>query len=166
MCKVVYWALKAFVNIQNMTRKLVEAFDNSRFFLAFKQEVGEEYFNTPDFCIVKRIMASWSPAQEEIGKKLRRHPKRGDPVMPEISRFFGVVITINYADHNPPHFHAEYQGFEAVYNINTGEKIAGTLPVTLNKTILKWSKQHKKELLLNWSLARENKPLNKIQGAE
>ncbi len=86
--------------------------------------------------------------------------------MPEISRFFGVVITINYHDHNPPHFHAEYQGLEAVYNINTGKKMEGQLPPSLNKIILKWAKQYKKELLKNWRLAKKGEPPHKIPGAQ
>ena len=44
VCKIIYLVLKAFFNIRKMTRILVEAFDNSRLFLAFKQEVGGEYF--------------------------------------------------------------------------------------------------------------------------
>jgi hypothetical protein len=35
--------------------------------------------------------------------------------MPVISIFFGVIIKIHFKDHNPPHFHAEYQGFEAFF---------------------------------------------------
>ena len=44
-------------------------------------------------------------------------PRQGTTALPVgfHSRFFGVVVTINYDDHNPPHFHAEYQGFEAIY---------------------------------------------------
>jgi hypothetical protein len=40
--------------------------------------------------------------------------------MPEISRFFGILIKMFFADHAPPHFHAEYQGNKAVINIKTG----------------------------------------------
>ncbi len=86
--------------------------------------------------------------------------------MPEISRFFGVVITINYNDHNPPHFHAEYQGFEAVYDIKKSVKIEGYFPPSLNKIIIKWAKKYKKELLENWELTRSGEPPNKIKGAD
>ena len=47
--------------------------------------------------------------------------------MPEISRFYGIVIFMNYNDHNPPHFHAKYQGYEISVNIETGE-IQGRMP--------------------------------------
>ncbi|WP_296621106.1 DUF4160 domain-containing protein [Marivirga sp.] len=41
--------------------------------------------------------------------------------MPEISRFFGIIIKMYYNDHNPPHFHIEYQDYEAIINIEDGE---------------------------------------------
>ena len=30
--------------------------------------------------------------------------------MPEISLFYGIRVTMYNEDHNPPHFHAEYNG--------------------------------------------------------
>lgn len=49
--------------------------------------------------------------------------------MPEISRFHGIVIRMFFADHSPPHFHAEYGGYEAVINIETLAVISGKLPL-------------------------------------
>lgn len=46
--------------------------------------------------------------------------------MPEISRFYGIIIRMYFEDHNPPHFQAEYQGFKAEFKIETLELIAGT----------------------------------------
>lgn len=43
--------------------------------------------------------------------------------MPEISRFYGIVIQIYYADHPPPHFHALYGGRKA-----TIDKLKRTQP--------------------------------------
>ena len=40
--------------------------------------------------------------------------------MPEISRFYGIIITMNFNEHNPPHFHAMYQGYEISIDIHTG----------------------------------------------
>ncbi len=48
--------------------------------------------------------------------------------MPEISRFYGIVIKMFFKDHNSPHFHAEYQDYEAVFDINTLGLIEGDLP--------------------------------------
>ncbi len=38
--------------------------------------------------------------------------------MPEISRFYGIIIYMYINDHNPPHFHARYNEFEATISIN------------------------------------------------
>ena len=48
--------------------------------------------------------------------------------MPEISRFYGIIIRMYFNDQNPPHFHAVYSGSEAVIDINTLAVIAGQLP--------------------------------------
>ena len=58
--------------------------------------------------------------------------------MPEISLFYGIRITMFYSDHNPPHFHAEYAGSNA------------------------WCELHRDELMQNWELAKDAKPLNHI----
>lgn len=47
--------------------------------------------------------------------------------MPTISLFYGIKITMNYNDHSPPHFHAEYQDYEALVDIVSGA-VAGTMP--------------------------------------
>ena len=47
--------------------------------------------------------------------------------MPEISSFYGIVISMFFSDHNPPHFHVKYQGYEATIDISTGT-IKGALP--------------------------------------
>ena len=48
--------------------------------------------------------------------------------MPTISIFFGVVVQMYWRDHPPPHYHAYYQGHEALISINTGDAIARSLP--------------------------------------
>lgn len=48
--------------------------------------------------------------------------------MPIISSFYGIIITINFNDHNPPHFHAKYAEFEALIDIQTGSIMGGRLP--------------------------------------
>ncbi|WP_373691025.1 DUF4160 domain-containing protein [Endozoicomonas sp. ONNA2] len=48
--------------------------------------------------------------------------------MPVISTFFGIYIRMYHADHAPPHFHAEYQGHEALVDISTGHVLEGGLP--------------------------------------
>jgi len=81
--------------------------------------------------------------------------------MPEISRFYGIVITMNYREHNPPHFHAIYQDFEITIEIKTGI-VKGIMPKRALKMIFEWLELHKDELLEDWELAQNRKALIKI----
>lgn len=83
--------------------------------------------------------------------------------MPEISRFFGIVIGIFYDEHNPPHFHARYQDFKAVIDMKELRIIGGKLPPRAFGLVVEWATIHKKELLKNWELAGEQKPLHTIE---
>ena len=56
--------------------------------------------------------------------------------MPEISRFYGILIKMYFIDHNPPHFHAEYGEYRAEYSIKTLEIIDGKLPGRANALVL------------------------------
>ncbi len=69
--------------------------------------------------------------------------------MPEISRFYGIVIKMFFDDHAPPHFHAEYQGNEAQFDINTLEIIEGEFPNNARAMVQKWATIHRAELLQN-----------------
>lgn len=82
--------------------------------------------------------------------------------MPEISLFLGIRITMYYDDHNPPHFHAEYAGETAVFDIQNGYVISGALPSRQLKFVLAWAELHKDELMQNWELAKSLLPLNPI----
>ena len=86
--------------------------------------------------------------------------------MPIISVFFGIVIKMYYRDHNPPHFHAEYQGFEAFFDIQNGKIILGEFPPKAQKIIKEWVEEHQEELNKNWKLSKQNQPLFKIPGAD
>ena len=83
--------------------------------------------------------------------------------MPEISRFFGIIIRMYFGDHNPPHFHAIYQEDVAEYDINTLEIIRGELPKRAHALVLEWASLHRNELLKNWELAVAKKEINKIE---
>lgn len=81
--------------------------------------------------------------------------------MPAISMFFGIVITMNWADREPPHFHARYSGYKASYILD-GRRSAGTMPVRQERMILAWLEIHRDELMANWELARDNQQLFRI----
>ena len=83
--------------------------------------------------------------------------------MPEISRFFGIIIRMYFGDHNPPHFHAIYQEFTAEYDINTLAAINGNLPSRAHALVLEWASLHRTELLEDWQLASEMKEIKKIE---
>lgn len=82
--------------------------------------------------------------------------------MPEISVFYGIRVTMNADDHNPPHFHVEYAGKHAIIDINDGSVTQGELPIKQRKLVSAWCELHKEELLQNWNLSKEIKPLMRI----
>ncbi len=86
--------------------------------------------------------------------------------MPEISKFYGIRITMNYNDHLPPHFHAAYGGSEAQLVIATGAILHGSLPPTAAKMVREWSSLHRAELEENWTLRGARLPLHRIEGLE
>ena len=77
--------------------------------------------------------------------------------MPTISMFFGIVIRmyLGKKEHNPPHFHAYYQGFKGVFAINSCEFSDGDLPRKQVKLIEAWAELHKEELLADWGISSE-----------
>lgn len=78
--------------------------------------------------------------------------------MPEISRFYGIRITMNYNDHLPPHFHAEYQGYEVTVEIGNGS-VTGRMPRRALRLIWNWLDEHQDELEENWTRARNRQVL-------
>ena len=85
--------------------------------------------------------------------------------MPEICRFLGIVISIHYNDHEPPHFHAKYGEYEAVVLIHGGV-IEGRFPRRATRLVLEWYEMHESELMENWALARQRKALKRIEPLE
>lgn len=78
--------------------------------------------------------------------------------MPEISRFYGIIIYMFAKDHNPPHFHAKYGDQIGVINIKTAEIIEGELPRRALRLVQDWAELHKTELLENWNSAQSDNP--------
>lgn len=83
--------------------------------------------------------------------------------MPEISRFFGIIIRIYFADRHPPHFHAIYQENTAEYDINTLEVLRGDLPKRAHAMVLEWASLHRLELIEEWKLAKDRKEFFRIE---
>jgi hypothetical protein len=78
--------------------------------------------------------------------------------MPEISRFFGIIISMFAKDHLPPHFHARYGEFKALFNLKTGELIEGNMPRRAIRLIQDWVELHQEELQSNWEECQKNNP--------
>ena len=75
--------------------------------------------------------------------------------MPELSRFFGIIIRMYWeanAPHHNPHFHAYYQNDVAVFSIDPVESIAGSLPRRQQRLVEAWAELHQQELLNDWAL--------------
>ncbi len=70
--------------------------------------------------------------------------------MPEIARFYGIVIKLFFGDHPPPHFHAVYGEYVGVFKIDTLELIEGDLPNRAKKLVLEWAKINQVELKTMW----------------
>jgi hypothetical protein len=85
--------------------------------------------------------------------------------VPEISRFLGIVIAMFYREHGPPHFHAFYGGYRVTVEIEDGG-VAGTFPRRAMAHVQEWRELHKSDLLEDWRLASERKPMNKIPPLE
>lgn len=83
--------------------------------------------------------------------------------MPRISAFYGIIIYMYWHDHNPPHLHALYEGFEVLININDFSVYAGDFPGRAFGLLMEWISIHKEELLNNWELMKQSLPPNKIE---
>ena len=88
-----------------------------------------------------------------------------DQKMPEISRFFGIIIrmfTETGAQHHAPHLHAYYQDYQAIYRIDTGELLAGFLPRRQQRLVEAWLELYQEELLEDWNLVEAGEPIKKV----
>ena len=85
--------------------------------------------------------------------------------MPVISKFFGILVTMNYREHDPPHFHAWYSGHEGTIGVVDGA-VNGDLPRRVVTLLLEWSHLHRAELAENWRRARSREQLLQIEPLE
>ncbi|WP_142849220.1 DUF4160 domain-containing protein [Telmatospirillum sp. J64-1] len=86
--------------------------------------------------------------------------------MPEISRFFGIIIAMYYNDHAPPHFHVRYGGQKAIIEIETLALMEGNLSPRALGLVMEWAALHREELREDWTLAVRQQPLKPIRPLE
>ncbi|MFH1157125.1 MAG: DUF4160 domain-containing protein [Pseudomonadota bacterium] len=83
--------------------------------------------------------------------------------MPEVSRFYGIIIAMFSDDHNPPSFHARYGGEKVAIEIGSLRILEGNLTPRALGLVIEWASQHQQELLKNWELAKINQVVEKIE---
>lgn len=86
--------------------------------------------------------------------------------MPEISRFFGIVIAMYLDDHAPPHFHARYGGHNASIRLAPLALLDGSLLPRVLGLVIEWARLHEAELLEDWGHASRGEPLRRIAPLE
>ncbi len=86
--------------------------------------------------------------------------------MPEICRFLGAIIVMNFREHNPPHFHVKYGDDEAIIGINDLRTLEGKLPKRIKAAVLEWADENREELKKNWELAQSGQLPKKLKPLE
>jgi hypothetical protein len=85
--------------------------------------------------------------------------------MPEISRFLGIIVRMFYADHAPPHFHAEYGEYVVKIDIASGV-VDGRFPPRALRHLREWYHLHHSELMEDWRLCSSGQPPRPIAPLE
>ena len=117
-----------------------------------------------DFCLTFQNLEA-KPNKNAISiltKRNNRYLCTKYQFMPEISNFYGIVITMYFPEHNPPHFHVRYNEYHASIDIQTG-KVTGEMPRRALKLVYEWLDIHKEELLENWYKLEKGTAPSKIQ---
>ena len=83
--------------------------------------------------------------------------------MPEICRFYGIIISLFFNDHNPPHFHVRYGTDKAVIGIKDFLLLEGKLPPRALGLVIEWAARHQKELLEGWKASSNGQEPQKIE---
>ena len=86
--------------------------------------------------------------------------------MPEVSRFYGIIITMYYefGRHQQPHFHARYGNYKASFTMMPPALLAGAMPRRQLNLIIAWAELHGEELMENWQAIEKEQALKKIEG--
>jgi hypothetical protein len=82
--------------------------------------------------------------------------------MPELSRFLGMVVSMYFDDHNPPHFHVKYNDNRALIAIDDFKVLEGSLPARILGLVVEWADLHKEELMRDWEMVKSTGKYFKI----
>lgn len=86
--------------------------------------------------------------------------------MPEVARFYGIVIFMYFFDHDPPHLHARYGRAKAVFRLSDAKILRGELPPTATNLVTNWMLARRAELEENWRRARAGELPEKVVGPD
>ena len=82
--------------------------------------------------------------------------------MPKLCTFLGISIYMYFDEHNPPHFHARYDGVKGSFQVSPLKYYEGKLPPRIVGLVMEWAELHKEELLDNWYNMKETGKYKKI----
>ncbi len=97
---------------------------------------------------------------------VRNEPSLDRDLMPTISLFFGIVVTLYFGEsetHSTPHLHARYGDHKAAVSISDGRVLAGRLPRRQLRLLQAWIEIHREDLLQNWALVCAGEPPFRIE---
>ena len=83
--------------------------------------------------------------------------------MPELSRFYGIRISLHIPDHPPPHIHAVYGEHEATFDIDPLEISDGYMPRRARRLVIEWMAIHQAELTMAWDRLQNGQSVNRIE---
>ncbi len=86
--------------------------------------------------------------------------------MPTVAEFYGIVIQMYFAGHNPPHFHARYGNSKALVRIADGEIIQGRSPPAAARLVREWALARRDDLAQNWRCGQAHSPMQRIVGLD
>jgi hypothetical protein len=86
--------------------------------------------------------------------------------VPIISTFFGIIVRMFFDDHEPAHFHAEYQGQTATFDFSGRLLVGNIRSATARRLVREWARAHQGELEENWKRAKKLQPLNQVAPLE
>jgi hypothetical protein len=86
--------------------------------------------------------------------------------LPTIAYFLGIAIAMYHRDHNPPHIHVIYAGYEALIAIDDARVLRGKLPPTVMLIVRRWVTMRRDALITNWERARRHETLERIPGPD
>jgi len=86
--------------------------------------------------------------------------------VPTVAAFYGIIVSMYWREHAPPHFHASYGGMKAIVRIEDGEVIAGQLPPTARRIVRDWALARQAELRHNWERGVKRQAFMRIPGPD